>query len=110
MTTTIVCPATSQLSENDLDTLSLVFPASTRIQLIKLRQLLNNRNASFRAYSSGVVTFDNDALFKEVAFTCSNKTAERLAHLVERGVCLQAIATANLKMPLTGTDPISLKD
>lgn len=109
MTALIVCPAISQLTEDDLITLSLVFPAPSRPQLIELRRILNNRNASFRTYSSGVVTFDNDALLHEVALRCSKKTAERLSHLVAHGVCLQAIASTPLRMPLTGTDPISLK-
>ncbi|MNJ21072.1 hypothetical protein D3C77_154170 [compost metagenome] len=109
MTALIVCPGTSQLTEDDLITLSLVFPSPSRPQLIELRRILNNRNASFRTYGSGVVTFDNDAMLHEVALKCSKKTAERLSHLVTHGVCLQAIATTSLKMPLTGTDPISLK-
>lgn len=109
MTALITCPATSQLTEGDCITLSLVFPAPTRPQLIELRRVLSNRNASFRTYGSGVVTFDNDTLLHEVALKCSKKTAERLSHLVAHGVCLQAIASTPLRMPLKGTDPISLK-
>jgi hypothetical protein len=48
-------------------------------------------------------------MLHEVALKCSKKTAERLSHLVAHGVCLQAIASTPLKMPLTGIDPISLK-
>lgn len=109
MTSVITCPATSQLTEDDLITLSLVFPAPSRPQLIELRRILSNRNASFRTYGSGVVTFDNDALLHEIALKCSKKTAERLSHLVANGVCLQAIVSTPLRMPLKGTDPISLK-
>jgi hypothetical protein len=109
MTALITCPANSQLTEDDLITLSLVFPAPSRPQLIELRRILSNRNASFRTYGSGVVTFDNDALLHEVALKCSKKTAERVTHLVAHGVCLQAIASTPLRMPLKGTDPISLK-
>lgn len=109
MPSVITCPATSQLTEDDLTTLSVVFPAPSRPQLIELRRVLNNREASFRNYSDGVVTFDTDALFKDVAFRCSRKTAERLTQLVAHGVCLQAIATTNLRMPLKGTDPITFR-
>lgn len=109
MTALITCPATSQLTEADLTTLSLVFPAPSRPQLIELRRVLKNQSASFRNYSSGVVTFDTDAMLKEIALKCSAKTAERASSLVAQGVCLQAIATSPLKIPLTGTDPISLR-
>ena len=109
MTALIACPATSQLTEDDLITLSLVFPAPSRPQLIELRRVLKNQSASFRNYSSGVVTFDTDAMFKEVAFKLSAKTAERVSSLVAQGICLQAIATSPLKIPLTGTDPITLR-
>lgn len=109
MTALIACPATSTLTEDDLATLSLVFPAPSRPQLIELRRVLKNQSASFRTYGSGVVTFDTDAMLKEVAFKLSAKTAERLSSLVAQGVCLQAIATSPLKIPLTGTDPISLR-
>ena len=109
MTALITCRATSMLTEDDLATLSLVFPASSRPQLIELRRVLKNQSASFRTYGSGVVTFDTDALLKEVAFKLSAKTAERVSSLVAEGVCLQAIATTPLKIPLTGTDPISLR-
>ena len=109
MTALIVCQATSQLTEDDCITLSLVFPAPSRPQLIELRRILKNQSASFRSYSSGVVTFNKDALLQEVALKCSAKTAERLSHLVAHGVCLQAIATSPLKIPLIGTDPISIR-
>lgn len=109
MTSLITCPATSQLTEDDLTILSLVFPRHTRPQLIELRRVLNKRNASFRTYSSGVVTFDTDGMLKEVALKCSAKTAERVTHLVAQGVCLQAIASVPLKIPLMGTDRISLR-
>lgn len=109
MTSTITCRATSMLTEDDLATLSLVFPAPSRPQLIELRRVLKNQSASFRTYGSGVVTFDTDAMLKEVAFKLSAKTAERVSSLVAQGVCLQAIATSPLKIPLTGTDPISLR-
>lgn len=109
MTSVITCPATSQITEADLTTLSLVFPAPSRPQLIELRRVLKNQSASFRTYSSGVVTFDTDAMLKEVALKCSSKTAERVTLLVAQGICLQAIASVPLKIPLTGTDRISLR-
>lgn len=107
--TSIICPATSQLTDDDCTTLSLVFPASSRPQLIELRRVLKNQSASFRTYSSGVVTFDTDAMLKEVAFKLSAKTAERVSSLIAQGVCLQAIASVPLRIPLTGTDRISLR-
>lgn len=110
MTSVITCPATSQLTEEDLNTLSLVFTAPSRPQLIELRRVLNKRDASFRIYSSGVVSFDTEALLNEIALKCSRKTAERVSHLVAQGVCLQALATSSLSIPLTGTDRISLRD
>ena len=102
MTTFITCPATSKLTEDDLTTLSLVFPRLLRLQLIELRRVLSNRNASFRTYGSGVVTFDMDAMLHEVALKCSKKTAERLSHLVAHGVCLRAIASTPLEDSLGG--------
>lgn len=109
MTALIACPATSQLTEDDLATLSRVFPAPSRPQLIELRRILNKRNAPFRTYESGVVTFDMNTMLKEVALKCSAKTAERVTHLVAQGVCLQAIASVPLRIPLTGAEPISLR-
>lgn len=109
MTSTIVCPSTSTLTEHDLTTLSLVFPRQVRPQLIELRRVLNKRDASFRTYESGVVTFDKDAMLHEVALKCSAKTAERVSHLLDHGVCLQAIASVRLSIPLSGANPISLR-
>jgi uncharacterized membrane protein len=109
MTSVIACPATSQLTENDLIALSLVFPRQARSQLIELRRVLSNRNASFRAYESGVVTFDMDSMLHEVALKCSAKTVERVSHLLAHGVCLQAIASAPLKIPMSGAEQISLR-
>ncbi|PRA59125.1 MULTISPECIES: hypothetical protein [Pseudomonas] len=109
MTDLIACPATSLLTEDDLTTLSLVFPPPSRPQLIELRCVLNKRNASFRTYESGIVTFDKNTMLREVALKCSAKTAERVTHLVAQGVCLQAIASVPLRIPLTGTEPISLR-
>jgi hypothetical protein len=106
MTALLACPANSQLTEDDCITLSLVLPAPSRPQLIELRRVISNRNTSFSAYGSGVVTFDKDALLHEVALKCSKKTAKRLFHLVAHGVCLQAIASTPLTTPLTGTEPI----
>jgi hypothetical protein len=78
----IDCPATSRLTEYDLTTLSRVFLASSRPQLIELRRVPNKLHASFRTYESGVGTFDNDTMLHEVALKCSAKTAERVTHLV----------------------------
>lgn len=104
MTALIACPANSRLTEDDLITLSLVFPAPSRPQLIELRRVLKNQSASFRNYSSGVVTFDTDAMLKEVAFKLSAKTAERVSFLVAQGICLQAIASVLLKISIAGTE------
>lgn len=109
MTTFITCPANSQLSEDDMNILSLVFTKPLRLQLIELRRVLNNRRATFRTYGSGVVTFDIDAVLHEVAFRCSSKIAERLSELVSKGLCLQAISGTPLSIPLTGTERISLR-
>lgn len=109
MTGLIACPVTSQLTEANLTTLSLVFPAPSRPQLIELRRVLSKRDAPFSTYGSGVVTFDEDALLHEVALKCSKKTAERLLHLVAHGVCLQAIASTPLRMPLRGTKSIKVR-
>jgi hypothetical protein len=97
MSALIACPANSLLTEDDCITLSLVFPAPSRPPLSKLRRVLSNRNASFRTYESGVVTFDKNTMLNEVALKCSAKTAERLTHLVAHGVCLQAIASVPLR-------------
>lgn len=108
-TSTITCPSNSQLSKADLSILSLVFPRQTRLQLIELRRILRNRNASFRTYGFGVVTFDMDAMLREVALNCSSKIAERVSELVAQGLCLQAVSGTPLSIPLTGTEPISLR-
>lgn len=76
MTALLACPPNSLLTEDDDITLSLVFPAPSRPQLSELRRGLNNRNASFRTYGSGVVTFDMDAMLRVVTLKCSSKTAE----------------------------------
>lgn len=102
MTSTIACPATSQLSEDDLITMSLVFPRHIQLQLIEHRRALNKRNASFRTYGSGVV--DTDAMLKEVALKLSAKTAEPVSSLVAQGICLQAIASVPLTIPIAGTE------
>lgn len=97
MSALIACPANSLLTEDDCITLSLVFPAPSRLPLSKLRRVLSNRNASFRTYESGVVTFDKDTMPHKVALKCSAKTAERLTHLVAHEICPQAIASVPLR-------------
>ncbi|SDO26749.1 hypothetical protein SAMN04489798_2502 [Pseudomonas arsenicoxydans] len=109
MTNSITCPASSQLSEIDLDTLSLIFTKPLRGQLMGLRNILSSRNASFRTYEAGTVTFDMDAMLREVSFKCSSMAAQKLSELVAKGLCLQAIASTPLSIPLTGTERIALR-
>ena len=106
---TITCPAHSYLSEADISTLSLAFPRQLRLQLIELRRVLSSRKATFRTYAAGVVTFDMDAMLKVVTLKCSSMIADRLSELVTQGLCLQAISITPLGIPLTGTEPISLR-
>jgi hypothetical protein len=109
MTTFITCPANSQLTEADLITLSLVFSKPLRLSLIELRRVLSNRRASFRTYEAGTVTFDMDAMLREVSSKCPSKIVEKLSELVAQGLCLQAISSTPLSIPLTGAEQISLR-
>jgi len=111
MSTILSCPAISSLTQEDLEFLSVTFPRPTRSQLIALRSVLHDRKASWRTYthSHGLVFIDKDDMLKEVALKCSQRTAERVSLLIDQGVCLQAIATTPLKIPMTGTESISLR-
>jgi hypothetical protein len=109
MTKTLSYSSISKLTDEDLEFLSITFPKSTRPQLVALRSTLNDRKASWRTYANGLVSIDKDAMLKEVALKCSPRSAERVSLLIDRGVCLQAIATTPLKIPMTGIEPISLR-
>lgn len=104
----IVCPANSRLTTEQLNTLSMVFPRPARTQLIELRQVLNDQRSNFRTYKDGMVTFDMNGLTKRVLAKCPQKTLDRLNQLLEQGLCLRAIASAHLRIPLSGSEGISL--
>ena len=101
--------ATDTLTEDDLITLSRVFPTPSRPQLVIVKNLLNDRKASYRTYENGVVSFDIDALIKEVSFQGSPRTASRVSELVSLGVSLQALAKTPLSIPMAGNDPIKIR-
>ncbi|KTC15212.1 hypothetical protein AO391_23380 [Pseudomonas marginalis ICMP 9505] len=101
--------ATDKLTENDLITLSRVFPTPSRPQLVIVKNLLNDRRATYRTYENGTVSFDFDALIKEVSFRGSSKTATRVSELVSLGVDLQALATSRLNIPMVGNELIRLR-
>lgn len=101
--------ATTKLTEDDLIILSRVFPPASRSQLIILRDLLNDRKATYRSYEDGMVSFDVDALTREASFRASPKTGLRVTELVSLGVNLQALAKTALRIPLVGKDPISIR-
>lgn len=109
MTSILSYSSISKLTQENLEFLSITFPKSTRPQLVALRSTLNDRKASWRTYANGLVSIDKEAMLKEVSLKCSLKTADRVSLLIDRGVCLQAIATAPLKIPMVGTEPISLR-
>ena len=101
--------ATDTLTEDDLIILSRVFPTPCRPQLVIVKNLLNDRKASYRTYEDGAVSFDIDALIKEVSFRGSPKTALRVSELVSLGVSLQALAKTPLSIPMVGKDPITVR-
>lgn len=109
MSTILSYPAISTLTQEDLEFLSVTFPRPTRSQLIALRSVLNDRKASWRTYAHGLVSIDKGAMLKEVSFKCSPRTADSVSLLIDRGVCLQAVATTPLKIPMVGTEQISLR-
>lgn len=108
MSTILSYPAISKLTQENLEFLSVTFPRPARSQLVTLRNVLSNRKTSWRTYANGLFSIDKEAMFKEVSFRCSPKTADRVSLLIENGVCLQAVATTPLKIPMAGTEPISL--
>lgn len=101
--------ATDTLTGDDLIILSRVFPTPSRPQLIIVKNLLNDRKASYRNHENGTVSFDVDALTREVSFKGSPKTASRVSELVSLGVSLQALAKTPLSIPMTGKDPITVR-
>ena len=101
--TIIVCPANSRLTDQDVSILSTVFPRPARTQLIELRRTLSDHRFNFRTYKDGQVTFDMDGLAQRVLAKCPQKN-----QLLEQGLCLQAIATTHLRIPLSGSEGISL--
>ena len=106
--TSIVCPANSRLTEQDMSVLSTVFPRPARTQLIELRRALSDHRSNFRTYKAGQVTFDMDGVAQRVLTKCPQKTLDRLNQLLEQGLCLQAIASTHLRIPLSGPEGISL--
>ncbi|QJQ12379.1 hypothetical protein A3L25_024345 [Pseudomonas putida] len=106
--TSIVCPANSRLTPEQLTTLSMVFTRPARAQLIELRNILNDYRATFRTYKAGEVTFDMEGLAQRVLAKCPAKTLDRLNQLLDQGLCLQAIAGTPLRIPLSGPEGISL--
>lgn len=106
--TSITCPANSRLTDQDISTLSMVFPRPARIQLIELRRILNDHRSNFRTYKEGRVTFNMDGLAQRVLAKCPAKTLDRLNQLIEQGLCLQAVASTHLRIPLGGSEGISL--
>ncbi|MBH3426508.1 hypothetical protein [Pseudomonas alkylphenolica] len=109
MSTILSYPAISTLTQDNLEFLSVTFPKPTRSQLIALRSVLNDQKAPWRTYARGLVSIDKDAMLKEVAFKCSPRTADSVSLLIDCGVCLQAVATTPLKIPMAGTEQISLR-
>ncbi|VVO67108.1 hypothetical protein PS850_01123 [Pseudomonas fluorescens] len=109
MSTILSYPANSKLTQENLEFLSVTFPRSTRSQLVTLRSVLSNRKTSWRTYANGLFSIDKEAMLQEVSFRCSPKTADRVSLLIEHGVCLQAVATTPLKIPMVGTEPISFR-
>ncbi|WP_122602527.1 hypothetical protein [Pseudomonas viridiflava] len=102
-------PANELLNENDLITLSRVFPPTSRIQLIIVKNLLNDHRAIFRTYENGMVSFDIGALVREASFKGSPKTGERIIELVSLGLNLQALAKTPLSIPMVGKELISIR-
>lgn len=101
--------ANTTLTEDDLIILSRIFPPASRSQLITLRDLLNDRKATYRSYEDGMVSFDVDALIREASFRVSLKTGLRVNELVALGVNLQALAKTALRIPLTGKESITIR-
>lgn len=107
--TSVVCPVNSRLTDEQLTILSMVFPVSARSQLIELRSILNDRRSSFRNFKGGQVTFDMEGLAQRVLAKCPAKTIDRLRQLLAQGLCLQAIASTHLRIPLSGPEGISFR-
>lgn len=100
---------TETITEDDLITVSRVFPPASRSQLLILRNLLNDRKAAYRTYENGMVAFDIDALIREVSLQGCAKTGLRVSELVSLGVNLQALASAHLSIPMAGKAPITIR-
>lgn len=96
----VTCSANSLLSEDDMATLSMVFPYFARAQLIELRKELSRRDATFRTYKDGVVYYDADQLASALSKRLPSKAIDRLKQLVSLGVCLQAFARTPLSIPM----------
>ncbi|MEX5592401.1 hypothetical protein [Pseudomonas orientalis] len=101
--------AIESLTGDDLINLSRVFPAPSRPQLIIVKNLLNDRRATYRTFESGAVSFDVAALVREVSLRGSSKTAARVSELVSLGVSLQALAMSRLNIPMVGKELITLR-
>lgn len=110
MTISIPCVPSSRLTDEQLALLSAAFNHHARPQLIEMRRIMGDSTAAFRSFSKGTVSFDREALLKAVSFKVSIKSGERLALLLDQGVCPQAIARTNLKIPLTAGSAITMQE
>ncbi|KTT02069.1 hypothetical protein NS376_13160 [Pseudomonas oryzihabitans] len=106
----LTCPANSLLSNEDMVTLSMVFPHFTRAQVIELKAELNRRDATFRTYRDGKVYYDMDQLTLALSKRLPAKAIDRLKQLVSLGVCLQAFARTPLSIPMGRQGEISIRE
>jgi len=109
MTTLIVCLSSSRLTDEHLNPLSTTFPHQARMQFIEMLRVMGDTNLPFRSYEAGTVTFDREQLLQTIAFRISPKAAQRLASLLDQGVCPQALASTRLKVPMEPGSKISLR-
>lgn len=106
---TLTCQANSLLSDEDMVTLSMVFPYFSRAQIIELRTELSRRDATFRTYKDGKVYYNMDLLTLALSKRLPIKAIDRLKQLVSLGVCLQAFARTPLSIPMGREGEISLR-
>lgn len=105
----VTCAANSLLSDEDMVTLSMVFPYFTRALVIELRTELSRRDATFRTYRDGEVHYHMDQLTSALSKRLPAKAIDRLKQLVSLGVCLQAFARTPLSIPMGREEEISLR-
>lgn len=104
--TMIVCPRYSRLTEGQVSILSDVFPKTLRSKLIETRGLLTSSREGIIKFNNETeeVTFDLDALSKRV----TPKTMDALNEVLRLGLCLRAISSTHLLIPMSDA-PIMLK-